>query len=146
MKLNEIKPQAGSRKRRKRIGCGPGSGHGKTSTMGMKGQNARSKSNKVGFEGGQMPLVRRLPKRGFKNIFRKEYDIINLGDLNVFADGATVNLKALQEKGLINTASKKYKILGGGELKKKLIIEANMCSKIVLEKVKALSGEVKLNA
>ena len=123
MKLNEIKPQAGSRKRRKRIGCGPGSGHGKTSTMGMKGQNARSKSNKVGFEGGQMPLVRRLPKRGFKNIFRKEYDIINLGDLNVFADGATVNLKALQEKGLINTASKKYKILGGGELRRNSLLK-----------------------
>jgi large subunit ribosomal protein L15 len=146
VKLNEIKPAKGSRKRRKRIGFGPGSGHGKTSTMGMKGQNARSKSNKVGFEGGQMPLIRRTPKRGFTNIFKKEYAVINVSDLNIFNEGETISLAMLKDKKLIPEKSKKYKILGDGELKKKIIVIANLCSKKALEKIKALSGEVKLNA
>ena len=146
MKLNELKPVKGSRKRRKRIGFGIGSAHGKTSTMGNKGQNARSKSNKAGFEGGQTPLIRRAPKRGFTNIFRKEYAIVNLRDLNRFDDGMTINLQLLKEKGLVSGKYKKYKVLGDGELKKKLIVLSDYCSKKAEEKIKSLSGDVKLNA
>ena len=146
MKLNELKPVKGSRKRKKRVGFGIGSGHGKTSTYGNKGQNARSRSNKVGFEGGQMPLIRRSPKRGFRNAFKERYSIINVDDLNIFEDGSEISLKLLKEKGVISKKYNKYKILGDGDLKKKLIVTADHCSKSAEEKIKALSGEVKLNA
>jgi large subunit ribosomal protein L15 len=146
LKLNELKPVQGSRKRKKRVGCGIGSAHGKTSTYGHKGQKARSRTNKVGFEGGQMPLLKRTPKRGFNNPFKKEYGIINVNDLNIFDDGTLVTLELLKEKGLIANKYKEYKVLGDGELKKRLIVSANYFSKKAEEKIKALSGEVKLNA
>ena len=143
MKLNELKPNKGARKRKKRIGLGIGSGHGKTSTKGNKGQNARKHGNKVGFEGGQMPLVRRTPKRGFTNIFKKKYEIVNIVDLNRFADGNVVDINSLMEKRLIKTGSKAVKLLGNGELKKKLIVKVDKISKQAAEKIKAASGEVK---
>ncbi len=143
MKLNELKPNKGARKRKKRIGFGIGSGHGKTSTKGNKGQNARKHGNKVGFEGGQMPLVRRTPKRGFTNIFKKKYEIVNIVDLNRFADGNVVDINSLMEKRLIKTGSKAVKLLGNGELKKKLIVKVDKISKQAAEKIKAASGEVK---
>jgi large subunit ribosomal protein L15 len=146
VKLNQLKPQKGSRKRKKRLGCGPGSGHGKTATMGMKGQTARSRSNKVGFEGGQMPLIIRTPKRGFNNPFKKEYAIVNLSSLEVFAEGTSIDIKLLKEKGLIAGKYIKYKLLGGGEVKKKLIIKTDYCSKKAEEKIKAASGEVIISA
>ncbi len=143
MKLNELKPNKGARKRKKRIGFGIGSGHGKTSTKGNKGQNARKHGNKVGFEGGQMPLVRRTPKRGFTNIFKKEYEIVNIVDLNRFENGEVVDINTLIAKRLIRNGAKMVKILGNGELKKKLIIKVNKISKQAIEKIKAASGEVK---
>ena len=143
MKLNELKPNKGARKRKKRIGFGIGSGHGKTSTKGNKGQNARKHGNKVGFEGGQMPLVRRTPKRGFTNIFKKKYEIVNIADLNRFTDGNVVDINSLMEKRLIKTGSKAVKLLGNGELKKKLIVKVDKISKQAAEKIKAASGEVK---
>lgn len=146
MKLNELKPVEGSRKRKKRVGFGIGSGHGKTSTYGNKGQRARSRTNKVGFEGGQMPLLKRIPKRGFTNPFKKEYGIINVSNLNIFDDGTLVTLKLLKEKGMIAGKYKEYKILGDGELKKKLIVSADYLSKKAIDSIKTLGGEVKLNA
>ncbi|MFH1825533.1 MAG: 50S ribosomal protein L15 [Candidatus Firestonebacteria bacterium] len=143
MKLNKLKPSEGSRKRKKRLGLGIGSGHGKTSTFGNKGQRARSRSNKVGFEGGQMPLLKRTPKRGFTNPFKKIYGIINVDDLNIFDDGTLITLKLLKERGMIAGKYKKYKILGDGELKKKLIVSANYMSKKAIDSIKALGGEVK---
>ena len=102
MKLNELRPPKGARKKRKRVGRGEGSGHGGTSTKGHKGLKARSGgSHSPGFEGGQMPLQRRLPKRGFKNPFRKEWTVVNLGDLTAFPDGAVVDVESLQSSGLV---------------------------------------------
>ena len=102
MKLHTLKPAEGSRKERNRVGRGPGSGNGKTAGFGQKGQKARSGGNvRLGFEGGQQPLFRRLPKRGFKNINRKEYAIVNIEQLNQFEDGSTVNLDALREAGIV---------------------------------------------
>ncbi|MFH1074102.1 MAG: 50S ribosomal protein L15 [Candidatus Firestonebacteria bacterium] len=143
MKLNELKPNKGARKKRKRIGFGIGSGHGKTSTKGNKGQNARKHGNKVGFEGGQMPLVRRSPKRGFTNIFKTKYAVVNVSDLNRFENGETVDLKSLIAKGLIDKGSKLVKILGDGELTKKLIVKAAKVSKKAAEIIKAASGDIK---
>lgn len=143
MKLNELKPNKGARKKKKRIGFGIGSGHGKTSTKGNKGQNARKHGNKVGFEGGQMPLVRRTPKRGFTNIFKMKYAIVNVSDLNRFDDGMTVDINALVSKRLIKKGTKLVKLLGDGELKKKLIVNIEKISKQAIEKIKAASGEVK---
>ncbi len=142
MKLNEIKPNTGSRKKRKRIGCGPGSGHGKMSTFGMKGQGARNRGVRVGFEGGQMPLIRRSPKRGFVNIFAKKIGIVNLRDLDKLADGTEVTLELLHNKGMVDAKFKMYKVLGAGKLTKKLIVKANMVSKSAEEAIKAKSGEV----
>ena len=144
MKLDEIKPKAGSRKKRKRIGCGPGSGHGKMSTFGMKGQGARNRGVAVGFEGGQMNLVRRTPKRGFKNTsFAVEYAEVTLRDLNHFNDGESVTIEALQKKGLVPMKYTKFKVLATGELTKKLTVVTKMCSKKAAEMIKAKSGEVK---
>ena len=144
MKLNEIKPNTGSRKKRKRIGCGPGSGHGKMSTFGMKGQGARNRGVRVGFEGGQMPMIRRSPKRGFVNIFSKEIGIVNLRDLNKFDDGTEVTLELVQKKGMVDAKYKMYKVLGAGELTKKLTVKANSVSKSAEEAIKAKAGSVVL--
>lgn len=145
MKLNELKSPPGANKRIKRVGRGTGSGHGKTSTRGHKGQRSRSGSGiRPGFEGGQMPLQRRIPKRGFNNIFKKEYAIVNIRDLNVFDDGTEVTPLLLWEEGIINSVKDGVKILGDGELEKKLFIQTHKISKQAEEKVLALGGKVEV--
>jgi len=130
MELHDLHPAPGAKKARKRIGRGPGSGTGKTAGKGHKGQKSRSGySRRYGFEGGQMPLVRRIPKRGFYNIFRVEYQVVNLKDLDrVFADGDTVSAENLVEKGLVRGGKRPVKVLGDGELKKKLTVKADKFS------------------
>lgn len=127
--LNELKPVAGARHSRKRLGRGTGSGLGKTSGKGHKGQNARSGGGvRPGFEGGQIPLFQRLPKRGFHNINRKEYAIVNLSDLNMFEDGAVVSLETFIESGLVKKMHYGIKVLGQGTLEKKLTVQAHKFS------------------
>jgi large subunit ribosomal protein L15 len=130
MELHDLHPAPGAKKTRKRIGRGPGSGTGKTAGKGHKGQKSRSGySRRYGFEGGQMPLVRRIPKRGFCNIFRVEYQVVNLRDLErVFADGDTVSAEVLIEKGLVRGGKRPIKVLGEGELKKKLTVQVHKFS------------------
>jgi large subunit ribosomal protein L15 len=141
MDLNTLKPALGSTKNRKRIGRGPGSGHGKTSTKGHKGQKARSGGSiKAGFEGGQMPLQRRLPKRGFTPLTRVEYSLVNLKQLEVFETGATVDATSLVSKGLIKSSCGAVKILGNGELSKTLNIIATKFSQSARDKIVAAGG------
>lgn len=141
MDLNTIRPAEGSTKNRKRIGRGTGSGHGKTATKGHKGQKARSGGSiKPGFEGGQMPMQRRLPKRGFTSLNKKVFALIKLSDLDVFPANAEVTIEALLEKGLINKASSLVKILANGELTKPLTISAHKCSSSAREKIVAAGG------
>lgn len=141
MKLEELKSPPGANKRTKRVGRGMGSGHGKTSTRGHKGQKSRSGGGiRLGFEGGQMPLQRRIPKRGFTNIFRKEYAIINVKDLNCFDDGTVVTLDLLKEVGLVNKIITGVKLLGDGELEKKLTVHVHKCSRQAEEKLTAKGG------
>ena len=138
MKLHELTKNPGATTAKKRVGRGPGSGLGKTSGRGQKGQNARSGGgvNPV-FEGGQLPLYRRLPKRGFSNyLFKKEYAVINVGDLNVFADDTVVTPALLKDTGLVKKQLAGIKVLGEGTLEKKLTIQAHKFSKSALEKIK----------
>ncbi len=145
MKLNDLRPAAGAAKAPKRVGRGTGSGMGKTSTMGHKGQKARSGSKKNGFEGGQMPLPRRLPKRGFTNHFAKEYTTINIADLNGLEDGTVVTAELLKEKGMISKIEKDgLKILGCGELTKKLDVKAAKFTKSAQEAIKKAGGSVEV--
>ena len=145
MKLNDLRPAAGAAKAPKRVGRGTGSGMGKTSTMGHKGQKARSGSKKNGFEGGQMPLPRRLPKRGFTNHFAKEYTTVNIADLNGLEDGTVVTAELLKEKGMISKIEKDgLKILGCGELTKKLDVKAAKFTKSAQEAIKAAGGSVEV--
>lgn len=145
MRLDELKSPPGANKRPKRVGRGPGSGHGKTSTRGHKGQKARSGGGvRPGFEGGQMPLQRRIPKRGFTNIFKKEYAIVNVKDLNIFADGTEVTPELLIESGLIRKIKDGVKILGDGELERSLIVKAHKVSKQAEEKITARGGKVEV--
>jgi large subunit ribosomal protein L15 len=140
--LSKLAPPEGSRKKRKRVGRGPGSGLGKTAGRGGKGQTARTGGTiPRGFEGGQMPLQRRLPKRGFKNPFRKEWVVVNLGRLEAFDNGAVVDVAALIARGFIRNAGEGVKILGKGELKKKLTIRAHAISEGALTKLKAAGGK-----
>lgn len=142
MKLHEIKYAAGSIKKRKRIGRGPGSGHGKTSTRGHKGNRARSGGSKAkpGFEGGQMPLIRRVPKRGFSNINRKIYAIVNLEELNRFAAGTEVTPLKLREERMIR--KNLVKILGRGELTKALSVSAHSFSRRAREEIEKKEGTI----
>jgi large subunit ribosomal protein L15 len=141
MDLNTLKPALGSTKNRKRIGRGPGSGHGKTSTKGHKGQKARSGGSiKAGFEGGQMPLQRRLPKRGFTPLDRIEYSVVNLNQLEVFDAGTTVDAAALVSKGLIKNTSNAVKVLGNGDLSKALKVTATKFSQSARDKIVASGG------
>ncbi|MDO4679867.1 MAG: 50S ribosomal protein L15 [Aerococcus sp.] len=141
MSLNELKPAEGSRHSRKRVGRGSSSGYGKTSGRGQKGQLARSGGKtRLGFEGGQTPLYRRIPKRGFTNINRKEYTILNLEDLNVFADESVVTPKEFAEKGLIKKANEDVKILGYGELERKLTVKAAKFSASAKSAIEAAGG------
>jgi large subunit ribosomal protein L15 len=141
VKLNELKPAPGSKKERKRVGRGVGSGMGKTSTRGQTGQNSRSGGGKgPGFEGGQMPLSRRLPKRGFTNIFAKEYSIVNVGDLNRFEDGTEVTAELLKKERLVRQILDGVKILGNGEITKKLTVKAAKFTKTATDKIVAAGG------
>lgn len=146
MRLHDLKPRPGAKHRVKRLGCGESSGHGKTSGRGHKGQKARSGGTiRLGFEGGQMPLIRRLPKRGFNNArFRTAYAPVNVGSLEVFEDGATVDEKALREKNLVTGNWDGIKLLGAGELKKKLTIVVHAASKSALDKAQKAGGSVQL--
>ena len=145
MKLHELRPAEGSTFARKRVGRGTGSGMGKTSTMGHKGQKARSGSKKNGFEGGQMPLARRLPKRGFTNIFAKEYTIINVAELNRFEDGTVITAQMLKEAGVISKIEKDgLKVLGRGELTKRLDGKAAKCSETAQKAIEAAGGTVEV--
>ena len=145
MKLGELKPAEGAVSRTFRKGRGHGSGNGKTAGRGHKGQKARSGSGgKVGFEGGQMPLFRRLPKRGFHNRNTEEIIALNLDHLNVFEDGAVVDIPALQSKGLVSNPRDGVKILGMGELTKKLTVKVNRFSKSAASKIEALGGKAEV--
>ena len=141
MKLHELKPVDGARKDGFRLGRGQGSGNGKTAGKGNKGQKARSGGlRKLGFEGGQTPLARRLPKRGFKNINRKEYAVVNLTQLNNFDNEAEVNPTVLKEMGLVKDAKDGIKVLGEGELEKKLTVKAHKFSKSALARIEKAGG------
>ena len=145
MKLHELQPAIGSTTAPKRLGRGVGSGLGKTSGKGHKGAKARSGGGKrPGFEGGQMPLTRRLPKRGFTNIYRKEYAAVNVSALECFENGATVNAEALIDAGLIKKTLDGVKILGGGELTKKLTVCVDKVTESAKEKIEAAGGKVEV--
>ena len=145
MKLHELSPAFGSTKEAKRIGRGHGSGNGKTAGKGHKGQKARAgHGQQPGFEGGQMPLQRRVPKRGFNNIFATEYAIINVSALEVFDDGATVDTAALVEKGIVKSADLPVKVLGNGKLTKKLTVTAAAFSASASEKIQNAGGTVEV--
>ncbi len=145
MKLHELKPAEGSRKVRNRVGRGIGSGNGKTSGRGHKGQNSRSGGGvRPGFEGGQNPLFRRIPKRGFTNINRKEYAIVNLDALNRFEDGAEVTAALLLETGIVSNEKAGIKILGHGTLSKKLTVKAHKFSASAKEAIENAGGSIEV--
>ena len=145
MKLSELSPAEGSVRQAYRKGRGAGSGNGKTGGRGHKGQKARSGGGvRVGFEGGQMPLARRLPKRGFHNIFAKPLESINVSALEKFEDGAVVNAQALLEKGILSKCEYGVKILGNGEITKKLTVQASAFSASAKEKIEAAGGKVEV--
>lgn len=144
MKLSDLSPIPGSKKKNKRVGRGSGSGHGKTSCRGHKGQKSRSGGGtRIGFEGGQMPLHRRLPKRGFTNIFRKQYGIVNLAALNRLSD-SKVTPEVLIEKGLIKDIKDGIKVLGDGEIKKPLTVMAHAFSSSAKEKIIKAGGKIEV--
>ena len=141
MELSNLKPKKGSRHAKKRVGRGPGSGNGKTAGRGEKGQKSRSGySGKRGFEGGQMPLHRRLPKRGFTNIFKKDYAVVNISDLDRFDNGATVDETALRQAGLVKGQHDGIKVLGDGALSKKLTVSATKFSASARKQIEAAGG------
>ena len=146
MKLHTIKPAEGATFTRKRVGRGIGSGLGKTSGKGHKGQNARSGGGvRQGFEGGQLPLFRRLPKRGFSNaMFKTEYAVINLSDLNKFEDGAVITPELLKEMGLVKKQLNGIKVLGNGKLEKKLVVKAHKFSNVAKEQIEKLGGKAEV--
>jgi large subunit ribosomal protein L15 len=145
MRLHELRPPAGARKAAKRKGRGMASGLGKTSGRGQKGQGSRSGSGvRRGFEGGQMPYFQRLPKRGFTNIFKQKWNIVNIGDLNIFEKGTVVTPDILLEAGLLNNLRDPLKILGNGELQHNLTIQANRFSKQAQAKIEAAGGKAEV--
>ncbi len=145
MKLSEIKPPRGATKKNKRVGCGPGSGHGRYSTRGCKGQKARSGGSiPAWFEGGQMPLQRRVPKRGFVNIFKTVYQVVNLDSLSGFAAGSKVNRGTLIEAGLVRKAADPVKILGRGELAVALEVEVDAVSRTAADAIQKAGGTIHL--
>lgn len=145
MRLEELKPSKGARKKAKRVGRGPGSGHGKTSTKGHKGQKARSGGVKgPGFEGGQMPLQRRIPKRGFTNIFRREYSVVNVADLATLGGKDPITPEVLLEKGLIRNMKDGVKVLGMGDLKAQIVVRAHKFSKSAIDKIQAAGGKAEV--
>ena len=145
MKLHELQPAIGSTTAPKRLGRGVGSGLGKTSGKGHKGAKARSGGGKrPGFEGGQMPLTRRIPKRGFTNIYAKEYATVNVGSLEIFEDGTVVTVALLSEAGLVKQVLDGVKVLGGGELTKKLTVQVNKFTQSAKEKIEAVGGKAEV--
>lgn len=145
MKLHELSPAVGSTKEAYRKGRGPGSGNGKTAGRGHKGQNARSGGGvRPGFEGGQLPLYRRLPKRGFKNKFAKEYTIVNIETLDQFDNGTVIDSELLLKEGVISKLNDGLKILGNGELTKNLTVKANIFSASAKEKIEAAGGKAEV--
>jgi large subunit ribosomal protein L15 len=148
MELNDLRPAKGAKRARRRVGRGPGSGRGKTAGRGHKGQKSRSGySRRFGFEGGQMPLVRRIPKRGFSNRFRVEYQVVNLRDLDrVFDDGETVSPELLIGKGLIRSGAERVKILAAGELTKKLTVQAHRFSQSAKAAIEQAGGSCEVLA
>ena len=145
MKMHELAPAMGSTKESKRIGRGHGSGQGKTAGKGHKGQHARAgRGIRIGFEGGQMPLQRRVPKRGFNNIFAEEWIAINLSSLELFEDGSVVDAAALANKGIIKKADLPIKVLGNGKLTKKLEVKLNAYSASAAEKIAAVGGKAEV--
>ena len=145
MKLHELKPAEGSRKPRRRVGRGIGSGMGKTSTRGTKGQFSRTGGGtRPGFEGGQMPLYRRLPKRGFKNTFAKKYAEVNVEQLNCFDNGAVVDPAALIEAGILKNVLDGVRVLGNGELTKALTVQAQGVTKSAQQKIEAAGGKAEV--
>jgi len=144
MELSDLRPPKGAVKRKKRVGCGTGSGHGCTSCRGNKGQRSRSGGGvPPWFEGGQMPLQRRLPKRGFVNIFRKEYTLVHLDRLNVFPSDSEVGVEELRKEGIVGRVKDGIKILGDGELKIPLTISAHKFSRSAVEKIEQAGGKAK---
>ncbi|RJR41843.1 MAG: 50S ribosomal protein L15 [Desulfobacteraceae bacterium] len=145
MRLHELSPAPGSKKGKKRVGRGKGSGHGQTSCRGNKGQKARSGGNTgTGFEGGQMPLQRRLPKRGFRNIFKKRYALVNLSDLSRFAPNSSADLEAFLKAGLVKNEGESVKLLGNGEISHPLFLKVHSASRAARQKVEAAGGTVEL--
>ena len=145
MMLDQLRPPKGAIKRRKRVGRGPGSGHGKTSCRGHKGANSRSGGGvRPGFEGGQMPLQRRLPKRGFHNIFKKRNVILNIKDLARFEQGSVVDMQAIITAGLTKGTSPGIKLLGEGTISHSLTVKVHACSKTAREKIEAAGGKVEM--
>jgi large subunit ribosomal protein L15 len=145
MKLNELSPPKGARKSRKRVGRGPGSGSGGTAGRGSKGQKSRSGGTiRPGYEGGQMPLQRRLPKRGFTNIFKKVYAIVNLRDLARFEKGSVIDEKVLMDAGLVKGRNDGVKLLGQGGIDFPLVVKVNSCSKTARAGIEAAGGQVEL--
>jgi ribosomal protein L15, bacterial/organelle len=145
MKLHELKPAVGAKKAPKRVGRGTGSGLGRNAGKGEKGQKARSGGGvRPGFEGGQMPLYRRLPKRGFTNIFAKDYAEINVERLNIFEDGTEVTPELLLEKGIVKKSKDGVKVLGNGELQKNITVKAAKFTKAAAEKIEAAGGKVEV--
>src|SRR3954469_6997024 len=141
MELGKLKPKKGARHAKKRVGRGPGSGHGKTAGRGEKGQKSRSGySRMLGFEGGQMPLHRRLPKRGFTNIFKTEHAVVNLSDLERFDNGATIDECTLRQAGLVKGKNDGIKVLGNGKLSKKLTVQATKFSETARKQIEAAGG------
>lgn len=145
MKLHELKAPAGATKTPKRKGRGTGSGNGTTAGRGMNGQNSRSGGGtRLGFEGGQMPLYRRIPKRGFTNIWKKEFIGVNVSSLNIFEDGETVTVDMLMDRGLAKGVTEGIKVLGNGTLEKKITVQAHKFSKAAIEKIEALGGKAEV--
>lgn len=145
MRIHDLSPAKASKKNRKRVGRGPGSGHGKTSCRGHKGQKSRSGGGvRPGFEGGQMPLQRRLPKRGFANVYKKSYTLININDLNRFEPETVLDLEALKEADLVKGLKDGVKLLGDGEISHPIVIKVQKASKTAKEKIEAAGGKVEI--
>ncbi len=145
MKLNELSPAKGSKKAKKRLGRGPGSGWGTTAGKGTKGENSRAGGGvRPGFEGGQMPLQRRLPKRGFTNIFAKRVAAVNIRDLAAFESGSVVDEKVLREKGLVKNRADKIKLLGQGDISHPLTVKVNGASRSAREKIESAGGTIEV--
>lgn len=143
MQLHDLAPAQGSRKKRKKVGRGPGSGMGKTSTRGHKGLKARSGGSvRPGFEGGQMPIYRRLPKRGFHNVFKTNNAVLNVQDLDRFEDGTTIDVDLLRDAGLVKGRVDGVKLLGLGETTKKFFVKSILVSKIAKEKIESAGGSI----